>query len=77
MSTDGFVLGLKTSSFIEHVKNRIDLFDFSSLHKRHDLYSIKNQNVISKLKIRTPKNVSVDELICWGSKAFSFKCRGF
>ena len=44
------------------------------MNKTHDLYSIKNEEVVGKLKIENPKNVFIGEFISLTSKAFSLKC---
>ena len=36
-------------------KNLKDLFDFSNLDENHEIIGNKNQNVINKFKIETPK----------------------
>ena len=50
------------------------IFDFSNLDENHELFSNKNEKVIGKFKIETPRNIWIDEFVCLRSKMFSFKC---
>ena len=74
VDTDGMILSMKTKDIIKDLKNLEDIFDFSNLDKKHELYSEKNKKVIGKFKIETPKNIIIDEFVCLRSKAYSFKC---
>ena len=76
IDTDAFVLSLNTKDIIKDLKNLEDIFDFSNLDKNHELYSNKNEKVIGKFKIQTPKNIWIDEFICLRSKMYAFKCGG-
>ena len=73
INTDGMILSMRTENIIKDLKNLEDIFDFSNLDKNHELYGNKNK-VIGKFKIETPKNVFIDEFVCLGSKAYSFRC---
>ena len=75
VDTDGMILSMKTKGIIKDLKNLEDIFDFSNLDKKHELYSEKNKKVIGKFKIETPKNIIIDEFVCLRSKAYSFKCK--
>ena len=75
VETDGMILSMKTKDIIKDLKNLEDIFDFSNLDKKHELYSEKNKNVIGRFKIETPKNIIIDEFVCLRSKAYSFKCK--
>ena len=57
MDTDSFVLSVSTKDIIKDLKNLEDIFDFSNLDKNHELFSNKNEKVIGKIKIETPKNI--------------------
>ena len=35
---------------------------------------LKRKKVVDKFKIETPKNIWIEEFVCFRSKAFSFKC---
>ena len=74
MDTDSFVLSVNTKDIIKDLKNLEDIFDFSNLNKNYELYSKKNEKVIGKFKIETPKNIWIDEFICLRSKMYAFKC---
>ena len=74
MDTDSFVLSLKTKNNIKDLKNSENMFDFRNLEEKHDLFSNKNEKVIGKFKIETPKNFWIDEFVCLRSQIFSFKC---
>ena len=76
IDTDAFVLSLKTKDIVKDLKNLEDIFDFSNLDKNHKLFSNKNEKVIGKFKIETPKNIWIDEFICLRSKIYAFKCGG-
>ena len=51
------------------------MFDFGSLNENLELFSNKNEKVVGKNKIETPKNIWIDEFIALGSKPYSFKCK--
>ena len=53
---------------------KLDVFDFKKLDKKHELLSDKIKNVIGELKTETPKRFWIDEIVCLGSKMYSFKC---
>ena len=74
LDTHAFVLSVNTNDIIEDLKNLGDIFDFSNLDKNHELLSNKNKKVFGKIKIETPKNINVDEIIALRSKKYSFKC---
>ena len=74
MDTDSFVLSVITKDIIKDSKNLEDIFDFSNLDKNHDLFSNKNKKVIGKIKIETPRNIWIDELVCLRSNMYAFKC---
>ena len=74
VDTDAFVLSLNTKDIIKDLKNLGDIFDFSNLDKNHELYSNKNEKVIGKFKIETPKSIWIDEFVCLRSKMYAFKC---
>ena len=76
IDTDAFVLSLKTQDIIKDLKNLEDIFDFSNLDKKHELFSNKNKKVIGKFKIETPKSIWIDEFVCLRSKMYAFKCGG-
>ena len=68
------ILSMHTKDIIKDLKNLEDIFDFSNLDENHELFSNKNKKVIGKFQIETPKNIWIDEFLCWRSKAYSFKC---
>ena len=51
MDTHSFVLSMT----FKDLKNLEDMFDFSNLDKKHELFSDKNKKVIGKFKIETSK----------------------
>ena len=69
------ILSMKTKDIIKELKNLEDIFDFSNLDENHELFSEKNKKVIGKFKIKTPKNIWIDEIVCLRSKPYSFKCK--
>ena len=73
MDTDCFILSVKTENIFKDLKNLEDMFDFSNLDKKHELFSNEIEKVIGKFHIQTPKNVRIDEFVCLRSKMFSFK----
>ena len=75
IDTDGMILSMKTKDIIKDLKNLEDIFDFSNLDENHDLFSEKNKEVIGKFKNECPKNIWIDEFVCWRSKAYSFECK--
>ena len=60
---DSFVLSMKSCNFIKDLQIFEDLFDFSKFNINHEIFSNKNNKVIGKFKIETPKNVFIDEYI--------------
>ena len=75
VDTDSFVLSLNTKDNITVLKSLKDIFDFSNLDKNHELFSDKNKKVIGKIKIKTRKNIGIDEFVCLRSEAYSFKSK--
>ena len=75
IDTDGMILSMKTKDIIKDLKNLENLFNFSNLDEKLELFSNKNKKVIGKFKIETPKNIWIDEFVCLISKAYSFKCK--
>ena len=57
MDTDSFVLSVNIKDIIKGLKNLEDTFDFSDLDENHELFSNKNEKVIGKFKIETPKKI--------------------
>ena len=74
MDTDSFILSLNTKDLIKDLKNLEDIFDFSNLNKNHEVFSNKNEKVIGKFKLETPKSIWIDEFVCRRSKMYPFKC---
>ena len=74
MDTDSFVLSVNTKDIIKDLKNLEDIFDFSNLDENDELFSNKNNKVIGKFKIETPKKVWIDEFLCLRSKMYASKC---
>ena len=74
IDTDGVILSMNKKDIIKDLKNLEDFFDFSNLDENHELFSKKNKKVIGKFKIQTPENIWIDEFVCFGSKAYLFKC---
>ena len=74
IDTDAFVLSVNTNDIIKDLKNLEDLFDFSNLDEKHELFSNKNKKRVGFFKIETPKNIWIDKFVCLGSKINSFKC---
>ena len=74
IDTDAFVLSVNTEDIIKHFKNLEDMIDFSSLDENHERFSNKNKKVIGKIKLKTPKNIWIDEFVRLRSKMYSYKC---
>ena len=74
MDTDSFVLSVNTKGIIKDLKKLEDKFDFINLDKDHELFSDKNQKLIGKFKIETPKYIWIDEFVCLRSKMYAFRC---
>ena len=75
MDCDSFILSIKSENIIEDLKNLEDISDFSDIDENHELYSNKNEKVVGKFKIETPKNIFIDEFIALRSKMYAFKCK--
>ena len=54
MDTDSLVLSVNTKDIIKDLKKLGDIFDFSNLDEKHELFSFKNKKVLGKFKIKTP-----------------------
>ena len=76
IDTDGLILSVTRENIINDIENLEDVFDFSNLDENHELFSEKNNKVIGKFKIETPKNFWIDKFVCLRSKVYSFKCKG-
>ena len=74
IDTDSFILSVNTNYNIRDLKHLEDIFDFSNLNDKHEVFSYKNKKVIGKFKTETPKSIWIDELVCLKSKMYSFKC---
>ena len=55
IDTDGMILSMKTENIIKDIKNLEDLFDFSNVDENHQIYSNKNEKLVGKFKLETPK----------------------
>ena len=75
IDTDGMILSMKTQNIVNDLKNLEDVFDFSNLDEKHELFSNKNKKRLGFFKIETPRNFWIDEFVCLNSKAYSFKCK--
>ena len=67
------VLCVNTKDISKDLKTFDDLFDFSNLNEKFELFSNKNKKLIRKFKIETPRKLWIDELICLGNKMYSTK----
>ena len=76
MDTDSFVLNVNTNDIIKDLKKLEDIFNFSNLDENHEPFSNKNEKVLGKFKIETPKKFWIDEFVCLRSKMYAFKCGG-
>ena len=74
MDCESFLLSIKTENFNKDFENLEDMFDFSNLDKKHELFSNKNKKVIGKFKIETPKSIWLHEFIALRSKCSAFEC---
>ena len=61
-------------NIIEDWKNLEDLFDFINLNKNHEIFSNKNEKVVGKVKLETPRKIWIAEFVCLRSNMYSFKC---
>ena len=71
VDADGMILRMKTQNFNKDLKILEDIFDFSSLDKNHEIFSLKNEKVFGKFRIEAPKKIWIDEFVCQRSKMFS------
>ena len=60
MDTDSLKLSVNTKNVIEDLKNLEDLFDFSNLNKNQEIFSNKNEKVVGKFNLETPKFMWID-----------------
>ena len=73
MDTDSFVLSVNTKDIIKDLKNLEDIFDFSNLDEKHELFTNKNKT-LGFFKIEAPKKIWTDEFVCLRSEMYAFKC---
>ena len=57
IDTDAFVLSVNPKDVIKDLKILEDIFDFSNLDEKHDLFSNKNKKRAGFSKIETPKKI--------------------
>ena len=74
IDADAFVLSVNTEDIIIDLNKLGDIFDFINLNENHEIFRNKNKKIIGKYRIKTTKNIWIDELICLRSKMYSFKC---
>ena len=68
MDCGSFGLKFRTQRFFDIMKKLEKFFDFNNLVKNHKLFSDKNEKVVGKCKIETPKNFWIVEFICLRNK---------
>ena len=73
MDCDSFVLSIRNQNNFIDLKKFEHLFDFSILNENNELFSNKNEKVMGKYKIETPKKIWIDEFIASRSNAYFFK----
>ena len=71
---DSMILSIKTDHIIRDLNNFEDLFDFSNLDPKKELFSKKNKKLLGKFKNETPESIWIDEFIALRSKAYAYKC---
>ena len=57
MDTDNFILSIKKKYSIKDLKNLEDIFDFTNLHRNHEIFCTKNEKIVGKFKLETPKKI--------------------
>ena len=74
MDTDSFILSFDTNhqELINFLQQNKDEFDFSELHKSHELFDPINKKVIGKMKIETSPVLVLDTFTALRSKSYSF-----
>ena len=74
MDTDSFILSFDTNhqELMNYLQENKDEFDFSELHKSHELYDPINKKVIGKMKIETSPVLVLDTFTTLRSKSYSF-----
>ena len=74
MDTDSFILSFDTNhqELINFLQENKDEFDFSELHKSHELYDPIYKKVIGKMKIETSPVLVLDTFTALRSKSYSF-----
>ena len=54
IDTDGVILSMETQNVIKYLKKLEEIFDFSNLDEKREIFSNKNEKVIGKIKTETP-----------------------
>ena len=67
-------MSVNTKDIIKDLKNLEDIFHFSNLDDKHELFSNKNKQRVGFFKLETPKSIWIAEFVCLRSKMYSFKC---
>ena len=55
IDSDGMILSMQTHNIIKDSKNLEDIFDFSNLDEKHELFSNKNKKFLVSLKQKHQK----------------------
>ena len=74
MDTDGIVKSINTKDILKDIKNLEEMFHFNKLNENQELHKNKNEIVVGKFKLETPKNNWIDEFVALRSKMYAFKC---
>ena len=64
MDTNSFILSVKTKDLIQNLKHLENIFDFSNLNKNHELFINRNEKVVGRFKLETPKSIWIDKFVC-------------
>ena len=73
--TDVYVMTVRTTDILndlDKLQDQYKRFDFSNLHKEHELFSFEFKKIPGYLKVETPKSLYIDKFVCWGSKYFAY-----
>ena len=76
MDTDSFhiEMRMKAENIIKDLKNLEDMFVFSNLDEKNELFSSEIKKLNGKLEKERPKNIWIDEFVCLRSNMYSLKC---
>ena len=67
-------MSIRTTDIMNDLKKFGDFFDFINPKENHEIFSNRNEKVVGKCKIETPKCLYLEKSIILTSKGYAFEC---